>query len=175
MYVFGSPTATMVRSEIVRQKPDFYNVSSAAADVDICFDILKDWDFGFVHQVLSYTRRDNESLISTYRTFHLMLLSEFLNIHKYGPIFLTAEENKKRTAELRRQYLLMLGESLLRRREKAFWEFHKSGLAVAGLDLRWRSIWCYGILAALKLILNPLDTSVRLSRLYIKRNNPVES
>ena len=49
-----------MRSEIVRARDPFYSRQGPDTDTAACFDILRDWDFGFVHQVLTFTRRHNE-------------------------------------------------------------------------------------------------------------------
>ncbi len=63
-YIFGSPTSLLLRSDLVRNRDSFYNEANLNADRVVCFDILQQADFGFVHQVLTYTRRHNESMTS---------------------------------------------------------------------------------------------------------------
>lgn len=49
----------------------FYDEKEIHADTDICLRILEKYEYGFVHQVLSYTRRHNESsssLVNKYDT-----------------------------------------------------------------------------------------------------------
>ena len=55
-YVFGSPTSVLFRSDLVRSRDPFYNESNVQADSEACFELLKDCDFGFVHQVLTFSR-----------------------------------------------------------------------------------------------------------------------
>ena len=62
--IFGTQTQVMYRSSLVRHHEAFYNVSFLFADLQKCMEILEHWDFGFVHQVLSCSRRDNESIFS---------------------------------------------------------------------------------------------------------------
>ena len=54
--VFGSPTTTMIRADLVRARPDFYKPTFIHADTEICFDLLRECHLGFVHQVLPFTR-----------------------------------------------------------------------------------------------------------------------
>jgi hypothetical protein len=71
---------------------DFYNKDYIHADTEVCFDILQNADFGFVYQVLSYTRRHNESvssfstMVNTHKFNHLYLAL------KYGPVYLDDQE-----------------------------------------------------------------------------------
>ena len=62
LYIFGSPTCVMYRSDLVRARKEFYDASCPLEDADVCFELLKERDFGFVHQVLTFTRRQNESI-----------------------------------------------------------------------------------------------------------------
>jgi hypothetical protein len=55
--------SVMYRASIVRDKEAFHNVSFPFADVQKHLEILEHWDFGFAHQVLSFSRRDNESIV----------------------------------------------------------------------------------------------------------------
>ena len=59
VWVFGSPTTVMYRSSVVRHPRPFYDESVLHADTEKCMEILKHWDLGFVHQVLSFCRADN--------------------------------------------------------------------------------------------------------------------
>jgi glycosyltransferase involved in cell wall biosynthesis len=45
-YVFGSPTSTLIRADLVRKKADFYNVINPNPDAEVCFELLKESDFG---------------------------------------------------------------------------------------------------------------------------------
>jgi glycosyltransferase involved in cell wall biosynthesis len=174
-YVTGSPTATLFRSEIVRSRNPFYD-ESVIFDVEVCFDVLQSWDFGFVHQVLTYTRRYNDSVMSITKHFDLMTLTEMIAIRKYGPVFLDKEENTRRRQQLNRKYYTTLGENLLRRRPKAFWDFQRSGLSRIGEELRWVKLIPWAFVAFLDLVLNPKQTAERLlqHRRKTATNNPTK-
>ena len=68
-YVFGSPTSILIRSDEVRKRPTFYNEANPHCDIETCFDILRDRDFGFVHQVLTFTREHAEAESTFYNRF----------------------------------------------------------------------------------------------------------
>ena len=59
-FFFATQTQVMYRASLVRHHDAFYNVSFPFADMQKHMEILEHWDFGFVHQVLSFSRRDNE-------------------------------------------------------------------------------------------------------------------
>ena len=53
---FGSPTSLLYRADLVRKSDNFYPNRSPHADTSACFAHLKDCDYGFVYQALSYER-----------------------------------------------------------------------------------------------------------------------
>ena len=88
-YLFGTPTSLLLRSELVRSRDPFYDERLAPfEDGHVCFDLLKTWDFGFVHQVLTFSRRDNESILSRVRPFNLELLIRLSMLVAHGRDFL---------------------------------------------------------------------------------------
>ena len=162
VFVTGNPTATMFRADLVRGRAPFYPENSPFEDVDVCFDLLEHVDFGFVHQVLTFTRRSNESIMSAWRTFKPFALTEMMAIQKYGPRFLAADEQRLRQRDVERAYYGLLGEAALRRRPRAFWDLHRKGLRFAGHRLSRARVAWHVVLEALRLALNPQNTVARL-------------
>ena len=52
--VMGAPSAVLYRSEVIRKREDFFPGTAPSADAAVYYEILRDWDFGFVHQILSF-------------------------------------------------------------------------------------------------------------------------
>lgn len=127
-YIFGSPTSLLIRSDLIRTRKKFYNESNIHADLEACFDILQSADFGFVHQVLTFTRRHNETLTTFSRRFNTYLIANFIVLKKYGPIYLNREEYEKRLKLKIRNYHRFLARSIFEQREKDFWDYHKREL-----------------------------------------------
>jgi glycosyltransferase involved in cell wall biosynthesis len=163
-FVTGSPTCTLIRSDFARSRTPLYNEESPVEDVDLVFDLLQRLDFGFVHQVLTYTRRENESIMSGWHTFGVLMTTEMIAIRKYGPIFLTPQELGPRRRAIEHRYFSFLGESVLRRRSAPFWQFHRRALRWSGTDLPVLKVAAYSLLAILSLVLNPLETLTRIGR-----------
>ena len=135
-YVFGSPTSLLIRSALIRKRPNFYDETILHADKAVCFELLQDVDFGFVHQVLTFTRRHNESVTSRVRRLETRRLEHLLILHKFGPIFLKPQEfNRVWQNKLNNHYRL-LARCLFERREKEFWDFQRAGLATIGQPIR---------------------------------------
>jgi hypothetical protein len=56
-YVTGAPTAVLYRSRFVRERDPFYEDGLEHGDTDAAYWLLSRGDFGFVHQVLTFARR----------------------------------------------------------------------------------------------------------------------
>ena len=134
-WVFGSPTSLLIRSDIVRNRDPFYDESILHSDTEVCFDILQNWNFGFVHQVLTFTRRHNESLTSFTNRFHTRRLANFMILVKYGPIYLEREYEKRLEQELE-SYYRFLARSVFDLKKKEFWSFHGNELKKLGYPLK---------------------------------------
>lgn len=163
--VFGSPTSSMVRSEIVRQHKPFYREHSVAADTDVVFRILDDWDFGFVHQVLTYTRRHNDSLLSSRSNQCIWELVQLVLVEKFGHQFLTPTEYSRRRRELEAVYRRAVGERILCGQLRELIDLHSAGLSEAGRDFGWPLVIRCVVSATTGLILNPEATYGRLCQL----------
>jgi glycosyltransferase involved in cell wall biosynthesis len=167
---FGSPSSLLVRSEIVRARDPFYTGRGSDTDTAACFDILREWDFGFVHQVLTYTRRHNESRSSALLRFQGRRLDKLRRLHSYGPTFLTEDEYRTRWARMLRNYYQALAGSVLERPEPGFWRYQRQQLQQMGLSLSWGRL-----AAATALELLDLRQSLRHVRRGLARRRAVET
>jgi glycosyltransferase involved in cell wall biosynthesis len=129
-YLFGSPTSLLVRAGDVRARPAFYNEENLHADTEVCFDLLKDADLGFVHQILTRTRVHAEAMTSfavKVNTFH----DAWLTIHlKYGRLYLERREYNRRLAYRLQQYAVFLAKAAVQTkfRDPPFREHHRAAL-----------------------------------------------
>jgi len=135
MYAFGAPTATLIRSDFIRKQHDFYDEKNLHADSTACFRILQEADFGFVHQLLTFTRSQNEShatFTENMNSLHLSFLTELI---QFGPQCLNASEYEARLKDRLNTYYEVLAEGLLQMRGKKYFEFHKNWLKYLGIPL----------------------------------------
>lgn len=136
LYVFGSPTSLLIRSDLIRSREVFYNEANIhAADKEACFDVLQHTNFGFVHQVLTYTRVHPESQTAIQRSINTLRLGNLMIFMKYGPVYLSNEEYEKRMKQIIESYYRFLGKSALQRKGREFWNYHREGLGSLGLPL----------------------------------------
>jgi len=137
---FGSPSSLLIRSEIVRARDPFYDGKHPDTDTAACFDILREWDFGFVHQVLTYTRRHNESRTATVLRFEGRRLDKLRRLNAYGPAFLNETEYRRRWRVMLENYYRMLAWNLFELQEPAFWKHQSAELRRLGYPLSWRRL-----------------------------------
>jgi glycosyltransferase involved in cell wall biosynthesis len=130
--VFGTPTAQLIRADLVRKRASFYNERNLHADTEACLDVLQESDFGFVHQILSYSRprpNSNDTFAKAFDTHILGMLVIFL---KYGPIYLDHDAYDYYLRKRLKDYHRMLAKNVLWCRSMAFWRFHSEALRAVG-------------------------------------------
>lgn len=91
-YLFGTPTSLLYRSDLVRAREPFFDARfTPFEDGHLCFELLRQSNFGFVHQVLTYTRRDNSSIMSRVHAFGMEVFVRFSLLAAHGRDFLSEE------------------------------------------------------------------------------------
>jgi len=164
-YFFGTPTSLLYRADLVRSHECFYPNSSAEADTSACYVCLRDTDFGFVHQVLSYERIHTAAISDTCRYLNSYESSRLSDLVTYGDWYLTKPERDKRLAEILANYYDFLGVSLFHFRTRDFWRYHAHRLAECGYPLSYRRLAWFGWTKAVDLVGNPKSTILKLLRL----------
>ncbi len=140
-HLFGTPTSILMRSDLVRSRNPFYDERYAPfEDTHACLDLLKTSDFGFAYQVLTYSRRDNESILGGVREFNFEVMARMATLIARGHDFLDTREFECRRKALEKEYFTYLAKSAMafNQRGPKFWDFHRRGLASADYRLGWR-------------------------------------
>jgi glycosyltransferase involved in cell wall biosynthesis len=135
LWVFASPTTVMYRSSLIKKGVAFYDESQLHEDTEKCMQILERWDFGFVHQVLSFSRADNESISNAVRGFQPHAIDRYIIVKRYASVFLDASEAAALKKRTKRKYYSALAEAALHGQESAFWQYHAKGLKTLGETL----------------------------------------
>jgi glycosyltransferase involved in cell wall biosynthesis len=160
--VFGTATSHLYRSDLVRSRDPFYNESNFHADRESCIESLKTWDFGFVHQILTFTRGRQESLSTMAVDMQMKFGCDLHTLTTHGPDLLTREELDGCLDELLNEYYNFLAVSFMRgRRDKKFWEYHKLKL---NETVGFSSVKLGRAIAArlCRALLNPYETFAKL-------------
>jgi glycosyltransferase involved in cell wall biosynthesis len=140
LYVFGSPTTTLIRSDLIRKQKAFYNEDNLHADTESCFAVLQNNDFGFVHQVLSFTRRENETNTTFARKFNTYILGDLIVLKKYGLTYLNDNEFKQILNNRLKDYHRFLAKVIFKMRNKEILTYHKNGLKKIGYQISYTKI-----------------------------------
>lgn len=158
--ITGSQTQMMYRSSLVRSAQPFFNPSFSFSDLQRHIEILERWDFGFVHQVLSFWRTENESTLGAIGQLSPWDLLRYVLARRYASIFFGANEAKVITAKWKRRYYRGLARGAILLRGRTFWQFHKAQLkALGGRErLDWFFLAENIALQLLWLTLNPAIT-----------------
>lgn len=173
-YLTGSPTATLVRSEIVRKIRPFFPEGWLYDDLEATFRVLADYDLGFVHQVLTFSRRENESLTSSVLRFGPGPLRKYMFAVQYGPQFFSGEEYARYFQREKDFYGEFLAGSVFQFKGKEFWDFHRRGLRLVGANFRSVGLPKYVFLEVLDILFNPKKTVGRVLRLLKKQEEKPE-
>jgi glycosyltransferase involved in cell wall biosynthesis len=160
VYVFWSPTSLLIRSELIRNHDPFYNEAHLHADDEASYEVLQHTDFGFVHQVLTFIRKHEESLTaSVAQRFNTLMLAELDLLVRYGPVYLSPEEYTSRVHHQMKDYYRFLAQNSFRVRDRQqFWSYHQSGLKDLGYPLSKSKLMKEMLLEALDRVLNPKRT-----------------
>jgi len=168
LYVFGSENSVLYRADLVRSHDPFYNEANIHADTEACFALLKTCDFGFIHEVLTFTRVRPGSLNTISTAMHTYWANMLYLLVTYGPEYLTPDELEVCLDRHLSEYYRFLGKSLILSHDKKFWDYHKRQLTEAGVGFSWARL-ARGMLATLGgAMLNPKDT---IEKLLKRRDN----
>jgi glycosyltransferase involved in cell wall biosynthesis len=168
IYLFGSPTTVMFRADLVRARAPFYAEGRLFEDAEVCFELLAGCDLGFVHQVLSFTRTENDSLWRGMRGYNGWLLARRNQLAQFGRQYLAPDEFERLWRTRERHYRSFLAEAWLARRDEGFWKFHEQGLATVGDAIDRKAL----IRDAARLALGYAVSPRRLAALLRERARP---
>jgi glycosyltransferase involved in cell wall biosynthesis len=171
LYITGSPTSILVRADLVRSAQPFYPEGWIQEDTEACFRILAEHDLGFIHQVLTFSRKDDESTLGEIIRLGPGPLRRFMFAKVYGPRFLSDREAQQHLGRVTDFYGQFLAKSLFQFKGKDFWDFQRRGLRVAGADFWSIGLLRYVFLELLDIIFNPKKTLGRLAALVKDRQD----
>jgi glycosyltransferase involved in cell wall biosynthesis len=164
LYVFGTATSLLYRADLVRSHDPFFDTSDLHADMGTCVALLKNCDFGFVHQVLTVTRVREGSRMTVSRRVNSLAASKLNQLTTHGRDFLSPEEFGWCLDRSVSEYYWYLAGSFVRGRDRDFWKYHKRALQAAGVGFS-RVRLARTVIARIGAAgLNPKDSIQQLSR-----------
>jgi hypothetical protein len=159
LYVFGSATAVLYRSDLVRIRDPFYNESNLHSDMETCITLLAGCDFGFVHQVLTYTREERPgTLRKISESLNTYAAAKLHSLVTYGRDFLSEEEFQVCLRKSLTNYYGILAGGIVRIRDRRFWDYHKKKLDEAGFAFSRARLASVVLSKLCNAVLNPKAT-----------------
>jgi len=168
-FFFGSPSTVLYRSDVVRAHDPFYDRNALHADTERAYALLRDHDFGFVHQVLSCLREDPDSVSGQVSDLNPHELDRLLIHLKYGREFLTSEEFARQLRHHEARYCRIFVRRALGPDRSRFLAYHRPALAAVGYRFP-TSVFARAALWELAdLVLNPKKTVGRVAAMVGRR------
>jgi len=162
LYLFGTSTSVLYRSDLVRNRDPFYNEGNIHADIEACVILLKKYDFSFIHQILTFTRGRPEALSMMSVDMQMDFACRLHTLTTHGRDFLADEEFEACQDRLLNGYYNFLAVSVLRgRRDKKFWDYHKRKLTET-VGFSWTRLAGAAVKRVCKAVLNPYETLAKL-------------
>lgn len=169
--MFGTPSASMFRAEVVREREQFFNHARTADDIEPEMNSFLKWDFAFIHHVLSFTRRERPSTSSNLNRLALLSANPLICLYKYAPHFLKASEQRARRRVLNRRYGEEVAEAMARTGFREVLRAHRQELANAGLAIPVWSVARGLVQVMLKFLCHPRRSYHAFVRDRAERHN----
>lgn len=148
-----SPTHTLIRRRFLDEEKPFFT-QALSMDTDACLRLMLRSDYGFVHEVIGWSREHPASLTSQLKTHNITIIEWLRWINTLGPKVMSAEElDVCRKVYLRHHFRHLLRTQVLGRDRESV-EAHKAFLKENGgepsfIDLadamiEWTWLWLNG-------------------------------
>jgi glycosyltransferase involved in cell wall biosynthesis len=175
-YVFGSPSSLLFRSDLVRSHQPFLDPSffTQFSDNEACFRVLQASDFGFVHEVLTFSREHEDSMTSSIAqtAFNGQLPGQLRILARYGPVYLSQTEYARRTHEMFDRYYRFLGRYPLRLADPRFRNLHLGALGSANHSLSLLRLAQASVSQFAQLFMNPRHVAKRVLETVTRASRP---
>lgn len=138
-FLFGSPSQVLYRSDLVRSRGDFYRTDRLHEDTEVCYELLEESAFGFVHQLLSYTRVEEGSIHDRLRDKLPSELDRLTNVSRFGRSLLDHEDYALAERRALDDYYDGIARRILRSvlpgSQREFWDHQRCWLRSMGRRL----------------------------------------
>jgi glycosyltransferase involved in cell wall biosynthesis len=164
-FVFGTSHSLLFRSDLVRAHDPFFNEENLHADTEVCVKLLRNCDFSFVHQVLTFRRERTGSMTEYATRMNTSVGSRLYEVVTYGHEFLTPQEYARCRQRLLAEYYNYLAVNVLQgRRDPKFWAMHRQNLARAGVPFRRSDVASAMLRRGLRGALHPSESIAKLQK-----------
>lgn len=164
IYPFGTPSSLLYRSDLVRKRDPFFEETNTHADTDSCIALMADSDFGFVHQVLLFRRKQPDAQYEKDQKNNTLIAARLTELCRYGPRYLSDAELEHCVRQNLAEYYNFLAVSFIKgNRDKSFWAYHRARLTESGYGFRRGRIAIAIVLRILRALLNPMESLEKLT------------
>ena len=165
--VLGSPTDLLIRLPTAKLGSHLFDETFLHADIEFYVRVLKNGAaYGFVHQVLTFTRTHAEAVSSFAHVMGTGLAESLAMVIKHGPAFLTEAERTALVKVHRRAYARFLFRVALKVWDRRIWEFQIEKQRSLGIHIGMLEIVRAGIRETVASVLSPKATTQRITRDY---------
>jgi len=157
--VLGHPSTSLLRISALEGRHPFYTPLDYHGDAIAYLDLLKDHDFGYVHQTLSFSSKGEKSRT----TFYLERVGSYYfgdvnEVTRFGPFYLTGEEFKSRLKAVTHAYYQFLAYEAVHFADKELWDYHFQRVKAMGYEVSRTQLAWYIIAHLLDMAGNPKRT-----------------
>lgn len=132
---FGTPSAVLYRTSVVRAHDPFYPGTLPSADLAAAFQSLQNAKFGFVHEALSFERKHDQAVGSRQEELNGFLVDRIQFLDEFGGACLSSDQIEVRREELLGHFYRFLGKALVKPNVKGFWKYHRNRARAIGYRL----------------------------------------
>jgi len=134
---FGTPSSLLYRADLVRDSKEFYPNASPHSDTSACYRYLRQCDFGFIYEILSFERTHAATQSTRSAQMNRYSSATLNDLIEYGSYYLEPYELKQRIQETLTDYHRFLAGSYVARfNDKDFWNYHEGRLKELGYPLK---------------------------------------
>ncbi len=167
--VLGSPTDLLIRLPTVWLGDKLFDEAFLHGDIEFFVRVLKDGaDYGFVHQVLTFTRV-HEGAVSAYA--HVMgtgLVESLAMVTRHGPSFLSDKDYAAFVKTHRTAYARFLSRAALKVWDRRIWSVQAAKRERLGVRIGLVDIIAGGLREAAALAWRPREAGRRLKGDYAR-------
>ena len=163
--VFGPPSVTLIRADLVREEPNFYREDILLADADVCFRLLMKNDFVFVHQVLSGVRVHKDTRTSKIIEPFERQTPEMLELLvEYGKNLFDKKEYEILIKKKINNYYRLLAKRIFFRNPEGFWDYHREYLQKLGFPFSYSKLIIGLVREIFMRLLNLQDSIIKIKK-----------
>lgn len=165
--LLSPPSAHLIRSEYVKNNKKFYNPKHLAADMEVCYEILRDSDFGFVHQVLTYLGVHKGQSSASAITGSSLLLGKIFIVDKHGSSFLNPQEHERCLRKHWSSYYGFFAYRILKPQFRKLWRQNNENLNKLGYSLDYTKLLKAILARFFRIFIHPGKI---LNKFFVKKN-----